>query len=135
MSETQVEVKKEKMDVKANKKKEVFLADTKTLFDAIRNMGLCMIFIFAAHFGLPNDTALLSGIKYAGYAVGVFLILLNIAWAYQSSIEKGIGILTVIGLAVLFLFQGYGLYQLKDMVLDTPSEIKEQKIVSNNEGS
>lgn len=98
-------------------KKEIFLTDTKTLFDAIRNMGLCMIFIFIAYFGFTGDSATMYGLRYFSYTIGLLLIVLNIIWTYKSSIEKGIATLTVFGLIIIFALQGYGLFMLKELVL------------------
>jgi len=122
------EEEQKKLDaIEKAKRKVEFLADIKVLFDALRNMGLCMVFIFSAHFGFSNDTAGTTALKYIGYFVGVLLISINVYWAYNSSIQKGIRLITISGLIALFIFQGVGLYQLKDIVLDTPTEISKTK--------
>jgi len=124
---TKVEtIEAEKEAIKKEKKKE-FLADIKVLFDSLRNMGLCMVFIFSAHFGFSNDTPLTSAFKYIGYFVGILFFGVNVYWAYNASIQKGIRIITISGLIALFIFQGVGLYQLKDIVLDTPAEVSIKK--------
>ena len=109
--------KEEKKEKTKEEKKEIFIHDTKVLFDSLRNLGLCMLFVFVGHFGFAADGDII--LRYIGYAVGSTLFILIVIWAYSSSKEKGIRYLTIIGMVIILGYLGYGLYKLKIINFET----------------
>ncbi|EJG1645715.1 hypothetical protein HYO12_22335 [Vibrio parahaemolyticus] len=115
--------------------KDTFVHDAKILFDALRNMGLCMLFVFSALYGEFYKFEALKGFEshiiYAYGTIGFYLMLINLIWAFMAAKKSGkhiiLKIFTISGLALILSLQAFGLFTLKDVVF---SELQKVQVES-----